>query len=129
KLMSAYLLLVGVLWSLAIVCVWITLGSIAQPESVFGLLFGLLIGPSFLLIGPFVGLALPHRRVGTIIASIGCAILSMYVAYAISTILHTAPLQTKPSYPVFVILAVGTLFADVAAVALWRMQKKGGQKG
>lgn len=121
KSLSIYLLAVGVLWALTVVWIWLALSGIAAPEFAAGVLFGLVTGPVFLIVGPIFTLSAWYPRVGTVLTLVGCAILTIYVAYDTASLFHVEPLQPRPHYFRHLFIWVVTLLSDLAAIQLCRL--------
>src|SRR5690349_5959374 len=96
KGLSICLIAEGVIWTLAVVLIYLALSGMSDPVSfpVTFLYFAALpAGPVLLLIEPALVLTGSYARTGVVMTVIACAILSGTVAYTVSGIFHVQPLQ------------------------------------
>ena|SRR5205823_346085 len=122
KALSVYLILVGSIWALGIIWMYLVSG-ISEPMWITVIPFAglFLIWPLMLIVGSILVLGAWHAKAGAILTMIGCAILTVFAAYQSIQDLHVQPLQVKPPYVIDVFLALVTLLADFAAFWLYRM--------
>jgi hypothetical protein len=126
KSLCICLLLVGVLWALFVVWMYLALSGIAEPISVTRvvLYFGvLLLGPLILLVGPILVLTGRHPKTGAILAVVGCVILTITVGYQVPSVLHDLrdPLIMRPPWGLYAVAIILTLLADAGAVQVYRL--------
>jgi hypothetical protein len=124
---SMFLLVVGLLWAAIVSWTFLALGGAAELTFAYLsktlLLYSwMFIGPLLLIAGAILSLG-THRRVGSILSLIGCAILTVMVGYqSISMLRDLAdPLIMKPPYGKWAMGIILTLLADAGAVQLYRL--------
>src|SRR5438105_7933971 len=116
KILSLFLIVVGVAW--ALFNAWLNAGmeQIADWEyraSIFGWL--VVISPWLLAAGAISALAGWHPKVGVLLIVLACAVLTGQVIYAVSGLFELEFSKWKPLYAVFGVASLITLFADAAA--------------
>ena len=126
KSLSTCLLLVGVVWGLFVVWMYLALSGIADPISVTRVVLYfvvLLLGPLLLIAGPILVLSGRHPKAGAILAMVGCIILTITVAYQVPSVLHDLhdPLVMKSPWWLYAGPIIVTLLADVGAVQVYRL--------
>src|ERR1700730_1713979 len=127
KIPCVALILIGVGWILALIWECLVLSGIASPVSVSSVLwyYGTRsLGPILLIVGSTLILRRMSSRIGVILTTIGCAILTISVAGILLSFLHVEPLERKPDYIDFTLygfLALIVLAADSAVLRLCRL--------
>ena len=126
KSLSTYLLLVGIVWGLFVVWMYLALSGIADPISVTRVVLYfvvLLLGPLLLIAGPILVLSGRHPKAGAILAMVGCIILTITVAYQVPSVLHDLhdPLVMKSPWWLYAGPIILTLLADAGVVQVYRL--------
>jgi hypothetical protein len=123
KIPSIFLMLVGCIWALFVLWMFLTLAGIAEfAWSLFGVLYwvAMLIGPIVLIVGSWLTLRGRFGRGGAILIAIGCLILTGLVLYNSTAGMHREPLEAPPSYPFYAVLVLTMLLADIAGFKVVR---------
>jgi hypothetical protein len=124
KVLSIGFLLVGIVWSLALLWTYMVMSGISTPVSFTALAsyYGpMLIGPMLLIVGAILVLTGFHPKMGSILTIIGCTILTILVGYSTAQDLHPEPLQMRPSYGIDLFLIIVALLSDWAAFRLCQL--------
>jgi hypothetical protein len=121
KILSICLILAGTFWALLALSVHLIMSGIAEPVSLPAVLFALFIGPLLLVAGPIFPLIGWHAKLGVMITIAGCAVITAYVIYALTGLFHVQPLQLKPDYTFWGLVAVFALLCDAGAFWLYRL--------
>jgi len=129
RILSSFLLSIGVIWTLIVGWMYLALSGIAEPISVARVMFyfgGLLVGPLVLIAGSILVLAGRRVKPGSILVIIGCAILTITVGCQIPSMLHDLadPLIVRPPIGLCVGTLVVTLLADAGAVQIFRVARR-----
>jgi len=121
--------MVGCLWALFVMWMFLTIAGIAgPPESTMMLVLywaGMLVGPFTVIIGSILSLRkIPTRR-GPILIAVGCLILTGLVFYSVIAGMQRQPLQAPTPYWFLAVLLLLTFLSDIAAykifkAALWK---------
>ncbi|MCU1335806.1 MAG: hypothetical protein JWO19_1387 [Bryobacterales bacterium] len=122
--LSISLLVAGIIWTLVVAWIYLTLSGIAEPISVMRVVLyygGLLLGPLALILGPILVLNGTYAKPGAILAILGCAVLTVFVFYQTAQAMHVEPLQVKPPYALYAVVVILVILADAAAVKLYRL--------
>jgi hypothetical protein len=117
KIPGIFLLLVGCVWAIFVVWMFFTLAGVANFEwSPSGILYwvGLLIGPLSLIVGSALALREASGRLGAILVTIGCLVLTGFAVYNSVAAMQRKPLQTPPPYSFYAAMLVTMLLADMA---------------
>ena len=124
KMAAGFLLMVGCLWALLIVWMFLTIAGVADaPESwaktalYWG---GMLVGSVVLIIGAVLLLRGTSLRPGAILVGLGCLILTGFALYNSITGMQRQPLQAPPPYSLYVVLLLIVLLSDAAAYRVYR---------
>lgn len=124
KISASLLLVVGCLWALFVVWLFLTIGGIADaPKSLMTTAlywFGMSIGPLMLMFGAMLSLRGTSVRSGAILVGIGCAILAGFVLYHSIVGIQREPLQAPPPYLFYVALLLIMILSDAAAYKIYR---------
>lgn len=124
KMAAGFLLVVGCLWTLLIVWMFLTIAGVADaPESWarFALYWGsMLVGPLMLIIGAVLLLRGMSLRPGATLVGVGCAILTGFALYNSITGMQRKPLQAPPPYLFYVALLLIMLLSDAAAYRVYK---------
>jgi hypothetical protein len=123
--MAAYLLLiVGCLWGLFLVWMFLSIVGIADsPKSITVTVLywcGMLIGPLTLIIGAVFLLRNTSLRSGAILVGIGCVILTGFTLYNSIAGMQRKPLEAPPAYVLYIVLLLIMLLADAAAYKVYK---------
>jgi hypothetical protein len=126
KSLSTGLLLLGVIWALLVVWMFLALMGITDPISAMRVVLYfvvLLLGPLLLIAGPILVLSGRHPKAGAILAMVGCIILTITVAYQVPSLLRDRhdPLIMKSPWGLYAVPIILTLLADAGAVQLYRL--------
>jgi len=125
KTAAGFLLVVGCLWALLIMWMFVTLAGIAEPPGswVKAALYwsSMLIGPLMLIIGAVLLLRNTSLRSGAILVGIGCAILTGFALYNSVIGIHREPLQAPPPYLLYFVLLLVMILSDAAAYKVYRV--------
>lgn len=122
--LSICLLVVGIIWTLVVGWIYLTLSGIAEPISMMRILAyygGLLLGSLALILGPILILKGTYAKWGAILAILGCSALTIFVFYQTVQAMHVEPLQVKPPYALYGAVVILVILADVAAIKLYRL--------
>jgi hypothetical protein len=117
KIPGVFLLLVGCVWAIFVVWMFLTLAGIANFEwSPSGVLYwmGMLIGPLSLIVGSALVLRDASGRLGAVLVAIGCLVLTVFAVYNSFAATQRKPLQAPPPYLFCALMLAIMLFADVA---------------
>jgi small-conductance mechanosensitive channel len=124
KLAAVFLLVVGCLWGLLIVWMFLTIAGVADaPESwVRAALYwgGMLAGPFALIIGAVLLLRGSSLRPGAILIGLGCVIFTGFALYNSITGMQRRPLEAPPAYVLYIVLLVVMLLSDAAAYKVYK---------
>jgi hypothetical protein len=123
KIPSVFLLIIGCVWALFVVWMFLTLAGIAESAwSLSGVLYwvAMLIGPVLLVVGSCLAILGGSRRFATLLVGIGCLILTGFAVYESVVAMQLKPLQAPPLYSFYVVMLIITLFADVAGFRVIR---------
>src|SRR5437016_2572280 len=85
------LLVAGIIWTLVVAWIYITLSGIAEPISMMRIVLyygGMLLGPLALILGPILVLRRSYGKLGAILAILGCAVLTIFVFYQTAQAMH-----------------------------------------
>jgi hypothetical protein len=119
KASAIVLLVVGCLWALFVVWLFLTIAGIADTPKELGmtaLYWGsMLIGPLALIIGSALLLHSVSSRSGATLVGIGCVIFTGFALYNSITGMHRRPLEAPPPYSFYVVLLLIMLLSDFAA--------------
>jgi hypothetical protein len=118
KALAISLILVGIIWAMLMVWMYLISGIIA--------FLGFALAPVMVIVGSLIVLGGNHAKLGAIVALVGCAIVSLYIGYGITGLFHVEPLQAPPPYLLYAALGAVTLFADFAAICLYRLVSSAG---
>jgi hypothetical protein len=124
RIAEIFLLMVGCLWALFIVSLFLTIAGIAgPPESLMMLVLywaSMLVGPLTLIIGSMLSLRkIPSRR-GPILIAVGCLLLTGFVFYNVISGMQRQPLQGPTPYGFLVALLFVVFLSDCAAYKIFR---------
>jgi hypothetical protein len=117
KIPGIFLLLVGCVWAIFVVWMFLTLAGVANFEwSPSGVLYwtGMLIGPLSLIVGSALALRDASGRLGAILVAIGCLVLTGFAVYNSFAAMQRKPLQAPPPYSFYAVMLVTMLLADMA---------------
>jgi|ERR1700682_741791 hypothetical protein len=121
---AVFLLGIGSLWSLIVIWFFLTIAWITDmPKSMIVpalVLCGMLIGPLMVIIGSVLLLRRTSSRRGSILAALGCLILTGFVLYTSITGMQREPLQAPTPYSFFGVLLLIMLLSDMAAYKIFR---------
>jgi small-conductance mechanosensitive channel len=124
KLAVVFLLMVGCLWALLIVWMFLIIAGVADaPESwVRAALYwgGMFVGPFALIIGAVLLLRGASLRPGAILIGLGCLVFTGFALYNSITGMQQKPLQAQPGYVLYIVLLVVMLLADAAAYKVYK---------
>jgi hypothetical protein len=124
KISASLLLVVGCLWALFVVWLFLTIAGIADaPKSLLTAVLywvGMSIGPLALIFGGVLSLRGTSLRSGAILIEIGCAILTGFVLYHSIVGIQREPLQAPPPYLFYLALLLIMLLSDAAAYKIYR---------
>jgi hypothetical protein len=119
KMAAGFLLVVGCLWMLLIVWMFLTIAGVADaPESwAKAALYwgGMLVGPLVLIIGAILLLRGTSLRPGALLVGLGCIIFTGFALYNSITGMQRKPLEAPPPYVLYIVLLVVMLLSDAAA--------------
>lgn len=125
KISASLLLVVGCLWALFVVWLFLTIAGIADaPKSLMTTAlywFGMLIGPLTLIFGAVLSLRGTSLRSGAILIGIGCALLTGFVLYHSIVGMQPKPLQAPAPYLFYIALLLIMLLSDAAAYQIYSM--------
>lgn len=125
KMAAGFLLVVGCLWMLLVVWMFLTIAGVADaPESwAKAALYwgGMLVGPLVLIIGAVLLLRGTSLRPGALLVSLGCIIFTGFALYNSITGMQRKPLQAPPPYVLYIVLLVVMLLSDAAAYKVYKM--------
>jgi hypothetical protein len=114
---SIFLLLVGCVWAVFVVLMFLGIAGIADFERwVSGVLYWLamLIGPLSLVVGSSLVLIRSSGRFSAVLVAIGCLTLTGYALYNIVAATRLQPLQAPPPYSLYIVMLILMFLADVA---------------
>jgi hypothetical protein len=123
RVASACLILIGVLWALALWWATSVMDSIAERMPNFNwYIVRDAAGPVLLILGPLLLIRRSWRRVGAVVAALGCCILTAAAGW----MLIDAALHENASNRAFSISGGGVIcgvaiLADIAGVRVWRV--------
>ncbi|SRR5258707_917352 len=124
KISANLLLVVGCLWALFVVWLFLTIAGIADtPKSLMTTALywcGMSIGPLTLIFGAVLLLRETSLRSGAILVGIGCAILTGFALYNSIVGIQREPLQAPPPYLFYLALLLIMLLSDAAAYKIYR---------
>jgi len=124
KFAAAFLLVVGGLWLLLIVWMFLAIAGVAYaPQSWLKVTIywgGMLFGPLALIIGAVLLLRGTSLRPGVILVGLGCVILTGFVLYNSITGMQPKPLEAPPPYVLYIVLLLIMLLSDVAAYRVFK---------
>jgi small-conductance mechanosensitive channel len=124
KASASLLLVVGCLWTLFVVWLFLTIAGIADaPKSLaMTALYwcGMLVGPLALIIGSTLLLRSVSSRPGAILVGIGCVIFTVFALYNSIDGMHRTALQAPPLYSFYVVLLLTMLLSDFAAYKIYK---------
>lgn len=125
RLAAGFLLVVGCLWLLLIVWMFLAIAGVAYaPQSWARVVIywgGMLIGPLALIIGAVLLLRGTSLRPGAILVGLGCVIFTGFALYNSITGMQRKPLEAPPPYVLYIVLLVVMLLSDAAAYKVYRM--------
>ena len=123
KIAAIFLLVVGCLWALFVVWMFLTIAGVADtPESWARVALywgGMLVGPLVLIIGAVLLLRKRSSRKGSILVAIGCLILTGFVLYNSIAGMERQPLQAPTPYSAFVVLLLIMILSDITAYKIF----------
>lgn len=126
-LAAGFLLVVGSLWALIVVWMFLTLAGIGDwPDSITMAIMaalywgGMLVGPLTLIIGAVLLLRGTSLRMGATVIGVGCVILTCYILYNVIVGMQRKPLQAPPPYGLFMLMLLIMLLSDGAAYKIYR---------
>ena len=124
KAAAFFLLMVGILWFLLVVGMFVTIAGIAGPPvslAMAALYWGrMLFGPITLIAGSIWSTGRIPARKGLALTVVGCSILTGWVLYDGVALLHRQPLEAPPPYFLCSILLLLTLLSDVVVCRMCR---------
>ncbi len=123
KLPGILLLVIGCVWMLFLIWMFLAIASIAEfVWSLSDVLYwvGMLIGPVSLIIGSCLVLIRGKGRSGAILVAIGCVTLTVYVLYNTVAGMQRQPLQITPPYSSFIVMIIIVLSGDIAGFKVVR---------
>jgi hypothetical protein len=124
KMAAGFLLVVGCLWGLLVVWMFLTIAGVADaPESWarVALYWGsMLVGPLVLIIGSVLLLRGTSLRPGAALVGLGCVILTGFALYNSIIGMQRKPLQAPPPYLFYVALLLIMLLSDAAAYRVYK---------
>jgi hypothetical protein len=123
KIPSIFLLIIGCVWALFVVWMFVTLAGIAEfgwtlPGIVHWV--GMLIGPVALVVGSALVLRRGNRASSAILVAIGCLILTSFALYDSVVGMQQKPLQALPTYSFYAVMLIVMLLADIAGFRVVR---------
>ncbi len=125
KMAAGFLMVVGCLWGLLVVWMFLTIAGVADaPESLASVAFywgSMLVGPLMLIIGAVLLLRGTSLRPGATLVGLGCVILTGFVLYNSITGMQRKPLQASPPYFFYVGLLLIMLLSDAAAYSVYKV--------
>ena len=111
--------MVGCLWALFVVWMFLTIAGIADtPESpIMPVLYW-----GGMLVGPFTVLSLRKKptRTGPILIAVGCLIFTGFALYNTMVGMQRQPLQAPTPYWFYVVLLALTFLSNVAAYKIFK---------
>jgi hypothetical protein len=124
KMASSFLLMVGCLWALLIVWMFLTIAGVADtPESwaKAALYWGsMLVGPLVLIIGALLLLRGTSLRPAAILVGLGCITLNGFALYNSIMGMQRKPLEASPPYVLYIVLLLIMLLSDAAAYKIYK---------
>ena len=122
---SAFLLLVGLLWTAVVSWIFVMFGGVAVPAFIGKALLWyswMFVGPLLLSTGAALILIGTSQKAASILSLVGCIILTLMVGYQTLWMVHDLadPLIARPPYGLYRLAVVLTLTADAGAVHLYR---------
>lgn len=126
KASAILLLVIGCAWVLFVLWLFLTIAGVAGPaESITNVLLywgALSVGPLALIIGSVVVLRGASLRVGVVLVTTGCVIITGFSLYNAVTELFRTPhaLEAPPPYWLYVAILLVMLVSDIAAYKIYR---------
>lgn len=118
---AIFLLVVGCMWTLSVVWMFLVIAGIADPPEPFLPIVGaaldwagMLVGPVTLIVGSVLVLRRGSLRWSAICVVTGCFVLTGSVLYESAMGMHRQPLEAPTPYSFYIALLTIMLFADVA---------------
>lgn len=119
---AVFLLVVGSIWLLFVLWMFLEIAAVAGPPVSIGLVIGYwgayLAGPVVLICGSGLLLRQPASIPGRVLICLGCLALTGFAIYNSVEGMHRQPLQAPPTYWFYAVLLVIMLLADVAGYKL-----------
>jgi hypothetical protein len=124
RIEEIFLLLVGCLWTLFVIWLFLTIAAIAgPPESLMMLVLywaSMLVGPFTVITGSMLSLRKITTRRGPILIAVGCLILTGFVFYNVISGMRRQPLQAPTPYGFLVVLLLVMFLSDIAAYKIFK---------
>ena len=115
--------MIGCLWALLVVWMFLTIAGVAgPPESLMLLILywsAMLVGPFTLIIGSILSLRRIPRRRGPILVVVGCLIFTCFALYNTLAGIQRQPLQAPTPYWFFAVLLFLVVLSDMAAYKIF----------
>ena len=128
KILSFALIVVGVVWAMALYWAHLVMTGMAElmPLSSWSIATLVrtaleLMGPVLLICGPIFVLIGFHRRLGSIVALLGCLLLTAFVVDTMSDLSSGNWSDAKGYLPMFAFLTSIALLCDVGAIRLYQL--------
>jgi hypothetical protein len=121
---AVFRLVVGCLWALFVVWLFLVIAGVADvPESPTMLALywcGMLIGPLTVIIGSVLLLRRTSSRTGSTLVALGCLIFTGFVLYNSIAGMQRQPLQAPTPYGFYGVLLLFMLLSDIATYKIFR---------
>jgi len=117
-------MLVGILWVLALWWFHTAMSGITEAVPVahfYRALFAALAGPLALIVGPLLLLYRLWRRVGALLGSLGCLVLTFYAIQLSIDSFHESPSNRAFAFGAVGLFWIITLLTDLAAFYICRV--------
>jgi hypothetical protein len=125
KIPGMFLLIIGCVWALFVVWMFLTLAGIAEfAWTLSSILYwvGMLIGPVALIVGSGLVLSRFTGTLGATLVAIGCLILTSFALYNSVVGIQQKPLQAPPTYSFYAVMLFVILLADIAGLRVVRQR-------
>ena len=123
RAISIPLLVVGCLWVLVVVWIFLSLAGLSESVSTVKIVSyyaGMLIGPLLLIAGALSVMRGAFLKMGATMVVVGCMILTGFVFYQSVMGLRQQPLEMRPPYLVYAIGVAVAIACDLGALLLSR---------
>ncbi len=133
RIAGAIVGLIGVLWALFAIWMWLAIASIAGPPASWlkmWLYWGaVLCGPAFMVGGAVLVIRGGGLPIGSRLVDVGCLLLTATVLYESIIGMQRRPRQAPPHYEVYAVMLGIAAIADIAAYRVRQERKGGGREG